>query len=128
MFEKSDVGIWMKSDNCTSLDPKDCGLWMIKTKNGFDKNDKNLVVSCSKIFVKHISSINIQLLNKLLLILYSIKFMLLYLTVLRSTKGPDAAVSLSVNNTKKPGNTFNLTVSLSFKNDIFYKIVFINNL
>ena len=50
--------------------------------------------------------------------------MLLYLTVLRSTKGPDAAVSLSVNNTMKPGNTFKLTFSLSLK----IKIVFKNNL
>ena len=45
--------------------------------------------------------------------------MLLYLTVLRSTKGPDAAVSLSVNNTMKPGNTFHLTTfSLSLKNGV----------
>ena len=126
MFEKSDVGIWMKSDNCTSLDPKDCGVWMIKTTKTepFDKNDKNLVVSCSKIFVKHISSINIQIATNDLF--NSLKFMLLYFTVLRSTKGPDAAVSLSVNNTKKPGNTFNLTFSQSLKNDI--KIVFTNNL
>ena len=42
--------------------------------------------------------------------------MLFYLTVLRSTKGPDAAVSLGVNNTKKPGNAFNLTFSPSLKN------------
>ena len=64
MFEKSDIGIWMKSDNCTTLDPKDCGPWMIKTTKTepFDKNDKNLVVSCSKIFEKHISSFNIQML------------------------------------------------------------------
>ena len=118
MFEKSDVGIWMKSDNCTMLDPKDCRLWMIKTKApDFDKTDKNLVVSCSKIFVKHISKINIQM----LLILYSIKFMLLYLTVLRSTKEPGAAVSMSVNNTMKPGNTFNLIFSLSLENNCIYK-------
>ena len=64
MFEKSDVGIWMKSDNCTMLDPKDCGPWMIKTTKTepFDKNDKNLVVSCSKIFEKQISSLDIQML------------------------------------------------------------------
>ena len=124
MFEKDDIGIWMKSDNCTSLDPKDCGLWMIKTTKTepFDKNDKNLVVSCSKIFEKHISSLDIQIINNFS---YSLTFMLLYLTVLRSTKGPDAAVSLGVGNTMKPGNTLDLTFSLSLKND---KIVFTNNL
>ena len=53
--------------------------------------------------------------------------MLLYLTVLRSTKGPDAPVSLSVNNTMKPGNTFHLTFPLSLKNDIirlYLQIIF----
>ena len=52
----------------------------------------------------------------------SLKFMLLYLTVLRSTKGPDAPVSLSVSNTMKPGNTFNLTFSLSLKTVILVKL------